>query len=351
MTAMDSTPPRVSVVMTVGRDLRFLDEAVESILCQDFRDFEFIIVDDGTGEHALFNSLAERDPRIRVLTNATNLGTPASTNRGIAASGGEIIVRLDADDIAEPTRIRHLVAALDSEPELGLVGSWGTAIDEQGKPKGLIQYPPPDLEIRWTNLFFIPFIHSSVAFRRRCFDATPGYRTDQPISHDGYLWADMLEITRARNIPELLVRYRLNPRGLTASGDANWRARGDPMREKSWARLGLRYDLYGHERADHVARFLTGSGDIPEAQARLAACRTVLTVLHRFLSVEAPKASAEGRQVAKRLRKTLVKRVLAQAPQDLTSRMEICRLIWPLDRRAAVVALAKALWRRIRFTD
>jgi len=64
-----SAPPRVSVVMTVARDLRFLGEAVESTLGQDFCDFEFIIVDDGTGEHALFSSLAERDSRIRILTN------------------------------------------------------------------------------------------------------------------------------------------------------------------------------------------------------------------------------------------------------------------------------------------
>lgn len=84
-----STSVRVSVVMTVSCDLRFLDEAVESILRQDFRDFEFIIVDDGTGEHALFRRLAEHDPRIRVLTNTTNLGAAAAANRGIAASHGD----------------------------------------------------------------------------------------------------------------------------------------------------------------------------------------------------------------------------------------------------------------------
>jgi glycosyltransferase involved in cell wall biosynthesis len=80
-----STAPRVSVIMTVGPDLRFLDEAVESILRQDFRDFEFLIVDDGADERAVFRNLAERDPHIRVLSNTTNLGAAAAANRGIAA--------------------------------------------------------------------------------------------------------------------------------------------------------------------------------------------------------------------------------------------------------------------------
>ena len=127
-----ATSPRVSVIMTVGRDLRFLDEAVDSILRQDFGDFEFLIVDDGTGETAVFQNLTERDQRIRILTNPTNLGAAAAANRGIAASSAEIIVRLDADDIADPRRIGRLVSALDADPELGLIGSWCGTMDENG---------------------------------------------------------------------------------------------------------------------------------------------------------------------------------------------------------------------------
>ncbi|WP_252719815.1 hypothetical protein, partial [Acinetobacter baumannii] len=75
----------------------------------------------------------------------------------------------DADDIAEPTRIGRLVAALEEDSELGLVGSAVTLIDEADQVFRVQQMPETDLEIRWTILFHNPFYHSAVAFRRRCF--------------------------------------------------------------------------------------------------------------------------------------------------------------------------------------
>ena len=90
--------------MTVHNDLRFLDAAVESILVQDFKDLELIIVDDGTHQGAVMERLVERDPRICLIVNAENLGAAAAANRGIEHARADIIARLDADDIAEPRR-------------------------------------------------------------------------------------------------------------------------------------------------------------------------------------------------------------------------------------------------------
>src|SRR5256885_14230224 len=119
-----STQPRVSVVMTAGPDLRFLDDAVTSILSQDLADLELIIVDDASGQPEAIARQAERDPRVRVLSNAVCLGPFASANRAIATARAEIIARLDADDVALPARLRRLVGALHRHPDLGLVGSW-----------------------------------------------------------------------------------------------------------------------------------------------------------------------------------------------------------------------------------
>src|SRR5437764_12813161 len=89
--------PRVSVVMTVGSDIRFLQAAVESILVQDFSDFELVIVDDETERrNATVAALVPRDPRIRIVVNDKNLGTAAAANRGIEAARADIIARLDA---------------------------------------------------------------------------------------------------------------------------------------------------------------------------------------------------------------------------------------------------------------
>ena len=80
--------------MAVGRDLRFLDQAVDSVLGQEYADLELVIVDDATRRGDVFEAIARRDPRILVLTNHQNVGAAASANRGIAASRGEIIARL-----------------------------------------------------------------------------------------------------------------------------------------------------------------------------------------------------------------------------------------------------------------
>jgi glycosyltransferase involved in cell wall biosynthesis len=203
--------------MTVYNDLRFLDVAVDSILRQEFRDLELVIVDDGTGEDALFKALERRDPRIRIVVNPTNLGTAAAANRGIDTARADIILRLDADDIAEPTRVGRLVAALADDPQLGLIGSWCTLIDEAGQPHRVERMRETDLEIRWTILFHNPFYQSTAAFRRSCFEAAGRYKIEKLISEDHYLWFHMLPLCRARNIAEPLVRYRLNPRGRAIS--------------------------------------------------------------------------------------------------------------------------------------
>lgn len=225
--------PRASAVMTVYKDQRFLDAAVNSILTQEFDDLELIIVDDGTGQDAVFQELARRDRRIRLVINPNNLGT-AAANRGIEAARGELILRLDTDDIAEPAHVGRLVAALDEDTELGLVGHAVTLIDETDRVVGVQHMPETDLKIRRTILFHDPFYHSTIAYRRSCFEAAGHYGIDELVSQDHYLWFDMLPLCRARNLTEQLTRYRLNTLGLTATNATNARNRTHPIRQASW---------------------------------------------------------------------------------------------------------------------
>jgi glycosyltransferase involved in cell wall biosynthesis len=132
-------------VMTAYNDLRFLDEAVDSVLRQDLEDLELIVVDDGNDDKTPFSGLQARDPRIRVVVNPTNMGTAAAANRGIDHARSDIIVRLDADDTAEPARIGRLVSALEEDPDLGLVGSAVTFIDEEGLPRGMATMPETEV--------------------------------------------------------------------------------------------------------------------------------------------------------------------------------------------------------------
>ncbi len=322
--------------MTVYTDQRFLDAAVESILNQEFRDLELVIVDDGTGQDEVFRALARRDPRIRLFSNPTNLGTAAAANRGIEAARGDIILRLDADDIAEPTHVGRLVAALDDDPELGLVGSSVTLIDEADRVVGVARMPETDLEIRWTILFHNPFYHSAVAYRRSCFEAAGRYRIDELVSQDHYLWFDMLPLCRARNIAEPLTRYRLNTLGLTATNASNPRNRTHPIREALWPRLGLTYDLYDDAFALDLTHFIRGL-EIA-AERRAPAYRKLLTVLRTFLARSQPFARDEDAEAAQKLAHGIVARTLANRPARLSETLSICWLCWLLDRRAAAQA-------------
>lgn len=318
LAATDRTP-RVSVVMTAYTDLRFIEAAVESILQQTFRDFELIIVDDGSGQDAAVRDLAARDSRIRLLFNERNLGTAAAANRGIAASRGAIIARLDADDIAEPERLSRLVEALDADPGLGLIGSDVIFIDEAGAVIGQDRMPTTDLAVRWTILFHNPFYHSAVAFRRTCFETAGRYRPDELVSQDHYLWFDMLPHCRARNIPEFLTRYRINPQGLTALNTASGRRRTHAIREAQWRAIGLVYDLHDDAVARPLTAFLRGHDIAPVLRAD--SYRTLLHVLRHFLAAQ--RLRGVDAEAARSLKQHLLTRMLAAPPPHRADRLRL----------------------------
>jgi glycosyltransferase involved in cell wall biosynthesis len=130
-TVLESLPqrhpaPRVSVVTIFLNAERYLAEAVESVLAQDFRDFELILVDDGSEEpcSALARDYAARQgPIVRYLDHPghRNRGMSASRNLGISAARGEFIAFIDADDVWMPDKLRRQVGIMDDHPELGMV--------------------------------------------------------------------------------------------------------------------------------------------------------------------------------------------------------------------------------------
>jgi len=114
-----NSPPRVSVIMAVFNEERFLAESVESVLAQSFGDFELIIADDGSTDAtpAIARALAERDPeRIRLLRSERNRGKPFVLNEALSVCAGELIAWLDGDDVMLPSKLERQVQALDGDP-------------------------------------------------------------------------------------------------------------------------------------------------------------------------------------------------------------------------------------------
>src|SRR5579859_5191090 len=119
-------PPRVSVLMTVFNNERFLRQAVESILGQTFDDFEFLIVDDGSldGSPAILDEYARADARVKVIHCLHNRGHVYAANDGLSHVQGEYVARMDADDVSLPERLARQVQFLDEHPEIGVAGTW-----------------------------------------------------------------------------------------------------------------------------------------------------------------------------------------------------------------------------------
>jgi len=200
--------------MSVYNGEKYLREAVDSILGQTVRDFELIIVDDGStdGTWAILQNY--NDPRIVLLYNEENVGLTRSLNKGLAVARGEYIARMDADDVSLPKRLEKQVAYLDANPEVGLLGTWIKIIGERGERLSVLRKPIDPLFIKWSLLFDNCLVHSTVVYRRSLVEKLGGYN---PIRYaqDYDLWSRMSLETQIVNLPEVLVRWRSHPAGIS----------------------------------------------------------------------------------------------------------------------------------------
>ena len=196
--------------MSVYNDARYLPAAVESILGQTFRDFEFLIVDDGSTDRTRDYLGRLRDPRVHVMRNPMNLGLTRSLNRGIDAAAGSLVARMDADDVALPDRLARQVAFFQKHPDVGIAGSARLLIDERGDFVAHAPAVEDDLGIRWKCLLGNPFAHPTVMLRRDVLEQH-GLRYDETFqtAQDYELWTRLLTITRAATLREPLLKYRL----------------------------------------------------------------------------------------------------------------------------------------------
>jgi glycosyltransferase involved in cell wall biosynthesis len=213
-----SAPPRVTVLTVVYNGARFLQEAIDSILAEEFRDFEYVIVDDGSTDATpeILARAAARDPRIVLLRNETNRGIAPATNRGLAIARGEYVARLDADDLSLPGRFTREVAVLDADPDVALVSMNYETIDASGNVLGRSQRDHPPQLVEYL-LHFSNAIggHSQVMFRRSTIAALGNYDEACGAALDYDLWTRIVGHGRIVVLPEVGMRYRLHDQNLT----------------------------------------------------------------------------------------------------------------------------------------
>lgn len=216
--------PPISVLMAVYNAEAYLNKAIDSILNQTFKDFEFIIINDGSTDASAEILASYQDERIISLHNEQNIGLSASLNQGLHVARGEYLARMDADDISMPERLDKQVAYMEKHPELGVLGTGIDHIDHTGQHISQQINPAQHNEIVWTFLFGNPLVHPTVMMRRELILEAGGYRLKGP-AQDRELWLRLLGKTRFANLDACLLAYRTHSSSVTAHRRASRRAR------------------------------------------------------------------------------------------------------------------------------
>jgi len=200
--------PKVTVLMPVYNGEAYLSEAVSSVLCQTFRDFELLVINDGSTDQSVTIIESAHDPRIRIIHNEVNKGLIYSLNRGLDLARGEYIARMDCDDISLPTRLAKQVDFMRARPEVGISGTW---IEVKGGKTYVMRYPLESESIRCDMLFYCAIAHPSAILRREIIKRHRLYFDQSYVHAEDYeLWVRaLLEKVKFSNYPEVLVRYRL----------------------------------------------------------------------------------------------------------------------------------------------
>lgn len=149
--------PTLTVAMPVYNAGRHLQSAVLSIVGQTFRDWELLIIDDGSTDGALLDIADIRDGRIRILRDGQNRGLAARLNEAIGLARGQYFARMDQDDIAFPERFTSQIALLQSNPMLDVVAVRAISISEDNAPIGNVPGPLTHAEIcarPWQGFYF-----------------------------------------------------------------------------------------------------------------------------------------------------------------------------------------------------
>lgn len=202
--------PKVSIVMPVYNQEKYIKDTLVTLLNQTFKDFELIIINDGSNDKT-FNVISSfKDPRLKLINNQKNKGLVYSLNRGLKESTGKYIARADGDDVYLPKRLELQVDFLDTHPDYVIVGCDALRIDENGKEQGVIDHPENDREIRlqvikWSNVL----LHPAVMFRREIIIKIRGYRPLFTKGAEDYdLWFRILRKGKAHNIKKRLIKRR-----------------------------------------------------------------------------------------------------------------------------------------------
>lgn len=207
--------PKLTVLTAVQNGERYLGRTIESVLGQDFSDFEYIIVDDGSTDRTseILQQWAARDPRVAVEHIADSAGVSAALNRGLKLARGRYIRKQDSDDICLDASFSVQVALLDSEPDVVLVSAGYVLVDVDGRWAGKVVVDIPSALYPYLLNFSnaVPGAGPHGMFRRDAARAIGGFREDIEASVDYEFLTRLIKCGRFVALPSVGSLKRNHP--------------------------------------------------------------------------------------------------------------------------------------------
>lgn len=234
--------------MSVRNGKKFLQQALDSISNQSFKDWELIAVNDDSEDRTeeILESFRKKWFNVVIIKNEKKMGLTKSLNKGLKKCQGEFVARLDADDISIANRLEKQIDFMRANPDCAFCGSSAWYIDENGEKIGEKSMSESFTDIKNKLLFNNQFIHSSLFFRKDVLVQAGGYDESFLTSQDYELVLRLLSKHRAGNLPEKLVCWRLSKKSLSWSGK---RQEWDAIRAR-WVAV----KKYGYNRFCGVAQ-------------------------------------------------------------------------------------------------
>ena len=222
---------RFSVIIPLYNKATYVAKAIQSVLAQTFADFELVIVDDGSKDESasVATEAIEGHANCR-LVKQENAGVSMARNNGVAASQGEYLCFLDADDWWEPTFLEEMSELITEYPEAGIYGTNYTIVNEtRHKTRVAPIGVEPDFEKGYINYFQVyaktlamPLWTGAVCVPRRVFDETQGFPKGIKLGEDFLLWMQIALKHKVALLNKTLAYYNQDvevaARGVKSSG-------------------------------------------------------------------------------------------------------------------------------------
>ncbi|HEY3251101.1 MAG TPA: glycosyltransferase [Ignavibacteria bacterium] len=198
----------ISVLMPAFNSALYIGKSVRSILNQTFKDFEFIIVNDGSTDNTEEIILNIKDERIKYL-KTENKGTAAALNFGISKAKFDWIARIDADDLSSPARLEKQVSFINENPDIDVLSTWSVYFKDKGKIIFLLKTPVEHKDILRVLNLHNPLNQSGVIYRKKLIKQEK-YNEKFDLNEDFELFHRIREKAKFYIIPEFLTYTRIS---------------------------------------------------------------------------------------------------------------------------------------------